>query len=102
MNSRVKKLREQSVNTKPYITPERAILITNFYRNVDRQLSAPVQRALALKYLLENKKIHIRAGELIVGERGPAPKAVPTYPEICCHSIRDLEVLNSRKKTRYA
>jgi formate C-acetyltransferase len=61
-----------------------------------------VKRALALKHLLENKKIHIGSDELIVGERGPAPKAVPTYPEICCHSLDDLEILSTREKTPYA
>jgi pyruvate formate-lyase/glycerol dehydratase family glycyl radical enzyme len=38
---------------------------------------------------------------LIVGERGPAPKATPTYPELCCHSMEDLRVLNSREKTAF-
>ena len=103
MNDRVKRLREQSIITKPYITPERAILITEFYRsNIASRSSAPVKRALALKHLLENKSIHIGDGELIVGERGPAPKAVPTYPEICCHSLDDLKILSTRKKTPYA
>jgi len=103
MNDRIKRLREQSITTKPYITPERAILITEFYKsNIASRSSAPVKRALALKHLLENKSIHLGDGELIVGERGPAPKAVPTYPEICCHSLDDLKILSTRKKTPYA
>lgn len=102
MNERVRKLREQSIKTKPYITPERALLVTEFYKSdIAQQSSIPVKRALALKYILENKKIWIGESELIVGERGPAPKATPTYPEICCHSLEDLEILNSRKKTPY-
>jgi formate C-acetyltransferase len=36
-----------------------------------------------------------------VGERGPAPKLVPTFPELTCHSVEDLEILNSRPKTWY-
>ena len=103
MNERVKQLREQSVKTKPYITPERAILVTEFYKSdIAGQLSAPVRRALTLKHLLENKHLYIGESELIVGERGPAPKAVPTYPEICCHTLKDLEILDTRKKTPYA
>jgi len=102
VNTRVGKLREQSVKMKPYVTSERAVLITEFYKNnVASQSSPPVQRALAFKHVLENKAIYIGDGELIVGERGPAPKAVPTYPEICCHSLEDLEILNNRKKTPY-
>jgi formate C-acetyltransferase len=50
---------------------------------------------------MENKNIYIGSDELIVGERGPAPKATPTYPEICCHSMEDLEILNSRQKISY-
>jgi len=103
MNERVRKLREQSINAKPYISPERALLITEFYSsNIANQSSTPVRRALSFKHLLEKKKICINDHELIVGERGPAPKAVPTYPEICCHSLEDLEILNSRKKIPYA
>ncbi len=102
MNERITKLREQSINAKPYITPERAILITKFYKSdIANKVSAPIRRALAFKYILENKEICINEGELIVGERGPAPKATPTYPEICCHSIKDLEILNSREKIPY-
>ena len=103
MNERVRKLREQSIKTKPYITAERAVLVTRFYESgVASQLSEPVRRALAFKHVLENKKIYVGEEELIVGERGPAPKAVSTYPEICCHSLEDLEILSTRKKTPYA
>ncbi len=103
MNERVRKLREQSIKTKPYITAERAVLVTGFYESgVASQLSEPVRRALAFKHVLENKKIYVGQEELIVGERGPAPKAVSTYPEICCHSLEDLEILSTRKKTPYA
>jgi len=102
MNERVKKLREQSVNTAPYISAERAELITEFYaKNMGNRLSEPVRRALAFKYILENKEICINDGELIVGEKGPAPKATPTYPELCCHSLEDLEILNSRRRTPF-
>ena len=103
MNERVRKLREQSIKTKPYITAERAVLVTRFYESdVASQLPEPVRRALAFEHVLENKKIYVGEEELIVGERGPAPKAVSTYPEICCHSLEDLEILSTRKKTPYA
>ena len=38
---------------------------------------------------------------LIVGERGPEPKAVPTFPELTCHSVEDFHVLNAREKQPY-
>lgn len=91
------------MEAKPSISLERAKLMTEFYRNkLAQRVSSPMRRALAFKYLLEKKSICINEGELIVGERGPAPKATPTYPEITIHSIKDLETLDSRKKTSYA
>ena len=103
MNDRIKKLREQSLSIKPYISPERARLITEFYKSDTAQrVSAPVQRALAFQHILENKAVCISKGELIVGERGPAPKATPTYPEVNAHSLEDLRILDRRKKTSFS
>ncbi|MHC4145706.1 MAG: trans-4-hydroxy-L-proline dehydratase [Planctomycetota bacterium] len=102
MNERVRKLRQQSVETRPYISTERAELITEFYSSdVPLSKSVPVCRALVFKHLMEHKTICINDGELIVGERGPAPKATPTYPELCCHSLEDLRILNSRERAPY-
>ncbi|HUV65762.1 MAG TPA: trans-4-hydroxy-L-proline dehydratase, partial [Sedimentisphaerales bacterium] len=103
MNARVAKLREQSVGTRPYVSTERAELMTDFYQSeVPLRESVPVCRALAFKHLMEHKTICINEGELIVGERGPAPKATPTYPELCCHSLEDLRILDVREKTAFA
>jgi len=99
ISERVKKLREQSLNAIEKISAERALLMTQFYKSDEaRELSAPVKRAKAFEYLLKNKKICINEGELIVGERGPAPKETPTYPEISLHSMQDLDILNTREK----
>ncbi|NWF89922.1 MAG: glycyl radical protein [Ignavibacteriaceae bacterium] len=99
MNERIKKLREQSLNAIPSISHERAFLLTKFYKSGETEkCSTPVARALAFKYILENKELCINDGELIVGERGPKPKATPTYPELCVHSENDLEILNTRPK----
>ncbi|MFW9809502.1 MAG: trans-4-hydroxy-L-proline dehydratase [Candidatus Thorarchaeota archaeon] len=101
-SERVKKLRDQSVGTKPYISSERAELLTDFYQSGGADMvSTPVARALAFKHILENKTICINDGELIVGERGPAPRASPTYPELCCHSLNDLDIANSRERTPF-
>jgi pyruvate formate-lyase/glycerol dehydratase family glycyl radical enzyme len=102
MNARVERLREQSVETRPYISAERAKLVTEFYRSdVIREVSTPVCRALCFKHLMERKTVSISEGELIVGERGPAPKATPTFPELCCHSLEDLRILNRRERTPF-
>ena len=102
MNKRVAKLREQSVQARPTISSERAELMTAFYQSgATLRESVPVCRALSFKHLMENKTICINEGELIVGEKGPAPKATPTYPELCCHSIEDLRILDSREKVSF-
>jgi len=102
MNKRIKELREFSLNAVNTISAERAELITEFYQSEQAQrLPIPVLRAMTFKYILEHKVIYIQKGELIVGERGPAPKATPTYPEICLHSIKDLEILDSRPKVSF-
>ena len=103
MNERIRKLREQSLETKPSISVERARLITEFLRSDEaRGLSTQVARARAFQYILENKAVVFNAGELIVGERGHAPRATPTYPEITVHSRQDLDILDTREKTSYA
>ncbi|MCK5822631.1 MAG: formate C-acetyltransferase/glycerol dehydratase family glycyl radical enzyme, partial [Bacteroidales bacterium] len=102
MNNRIKKLREQSLKATNKISSERAVLITEFYNSdIAKQVSIPKQRALWLKYFLDNKKLCYNDGELIIGERGPEPKATPTYPEICLHSIKDLEILDARPKVSF-
>ncbi len=99
MTERIKILREKSLNAINRLSAERALLVTEFYKgHSSMHDSVPVQRAKSFKYILQHKSICINDGELIVGERGPAPKATPTYPEINLHSLNDLDILNSREK----
>jgi len=102
MTERVRRLRQHSLDAPPRISTERAELLTDFYAAEEGKHSVPVMRALAFKYLCEHKTIYIGDGELIVGERGPVPGAVPTFPELTCHSVEDLEILDARPKTSYA
>ena len=100
MTERVARLRQASLAARPWLTVERAALVTEFYREAG-PLSPPMLRAGALAHVLEHRTIYIGPEELIVGERGPRPKSAPTYPEICCHSPADFEILNSREKISY-
>jgi trans-4-hydroxy-L-proline dehydratase len=101
MNNRIAQLREESFSTSPSISIERALLETKFYQENAGKYSLPVLRARWFKYLCERKSLYIGKGELLVGERGPAPKAVPTFPELTCHSGEDLRILNDRAMTSY-
>jgi len=101
MTERVKRLRQLSLDAKAVISTERAELMTHFYKQDVELGSTPVKRALSFYYLLEHKAIYVGEGELIVGEKGPAPKATPTYPELCCHTLQDLEILDTRSKISF-
>src|SRR6056300_34856 len=101
MNKRTRRLRQESLDLLPSISSERAELLTDFYQEHLGRHSVPVLRALSFKHLCENKTLYLGEEELIVGERGPRPKAVPTYPELTCHTLDDLRVLNSRRKNNY-
>jgi pyruvate formate-lyase/glycerol dehydratase family glycyl radical enzyme len=101
MTERVTRLRENSLNTKPSLSLERAALLTEFYRE-SGSLSVPLLRAKALAYVMEHRTIYLGTEELLVGERGPRPKATPTYPELCCHTMDDFQVLDSREKISYS
>ena len=102
MNERIKKLREQTTKAVNRLSEERALLLTEFYKSAEaREVSVPVRRALAFKHIMMNKKLWFSEGELIVGERGPEPKATPTYPEVSLHTLDDLDVLDTRPKVSF-
>jgi formate C-acetyltransferase len=101
MNERTRRLRQLSLETESSVSCERAELMTDFYESNLGRHSSPMMRALAFRHLCEHQEIYLGKDELIVGERGPRPKAAPTYPEIICHSVEDLRILDSRPKTSY-
>jgi len=98
VTNRVARLRTQSLEAVPSISTERAELMTAFYKQAGNPASAPMRRARAFQYMMEHRTICLNEGELIVGEKGHAPKAAPTYPELCCHTQGDLEILDTREK----
>lgn len=100
-SERVKRLRDASFDQHPCISIERALLETEFYREHEGKLPMPVLRGANFKHLCENKTLYIGKDELIVGERGPFPKAVSTFPELTCHTRHDFEVLTTRAQQNY-
>lgn len=101
MNERIQKLRKLSFEAEPSISIERALHETAFYKENYGKYSIPILRALNYLDHCKRKTIYVGDDELIVGERGPIPKAVPTFPELTCHSVEDLHVLNTREMQRY-
>ncbi|MFD1293429.1 trans-4-hydroxy-L-proline dehydratase [Lutibacter holmesii] len=101
MNERIQKLRKLSFETEPSLSIERALIQTTFYKENFGKHAIPVLRGLNFLEICKQKTIYLGEGELIVGERGPKPKSVPTFPELTCHSIEDFQVLNTREMQRY-
>lgn len=97
MNERIRNLRKQSVETVPHIYMERALLMTEAYKKYEGSVSIPELRALTMKEIFSKKTITIEKGELIVGDKGNGPQSTPTFPELCCHSLKDMEVMNNRE-----
>lgn len=101
MNDRIKRLRKQSIETPTTLAIERALIETEFYKREEGRWPIAVLRAKNFYEICKKKTIYIGDDELIVGERGPVPKAVPTFPELTCHSVEDLHVLNTRELQPY-
>lgn len=101
MNERIRHLRQQNFDTPTTLSIERALIETAFYKENYGTMPIAILRARNFYEICQKKAIYIGDEELIVGERGPLPKAVPTFPELTCHSLEDLHTLNERELQRY-
>ena len=97
MNDRVRMLREQSMSTEPAISMERALIETETYKRHEGRVSIPELRAIALYRYMENRSLYLGEGELIVGEKAGGPQQAPTFPELCCHTLEDMRVMDARE-----
>lgn len=81
---------------KPSICIERAVLVTQSYRQTEG-MPYILRRAEALKYLLCNMTIFIDKEELIVGNHGSRPRSAPLFPEFGTLSQKELDLMPVRK-----
>ena len=102
MNERIRRLRRLSLDTPTTLSIERALIETAFYEEHYGTMPIAVLRARNFYEICQKKTLYIGDDELIVGERGPLPKAVPTFPELTCHSVADLHTLNERPLQPYS
>ena len=101
MNDRIRRLRQQNMDTPTTLSIERALIETEFYKSHYGTMPTAVLRARNFYEICKKKTLYIGDDELIVGERGPVPKAVPTFPELTCHSVEDLHTLDTRELQSY-
>ncbi|MEI6156939.1 MAG: glycyl radical protein [Atribacterota bacterium] len=79
-SQRIQDLRELVVGTKPEICPERALIVTQAYRELGNN-PAGILRAKALEKILSEMSIYIVPGELLVGNHSSKLRAAPVFPE---------------------
>lgn len=93
---RINNLKAQILNAKPCVESERAVLITESFKETEGQPTI-LRRALALKHILENIPITIREEELIVGSLTKEPRSSQVFPEFSNKWLQDeLDRLDKR------
>ena len=81
LTPRVERLKKQIVNARPEVYAERALLVTQAYQETENE-RPEIQKARAMEKIFRQSTVLIKDDELIVGERGPAPKvAQPKAPK---------------------
>lgn len=80
MNERIKQLKERVFDAPTAICPERARWLTKSYRETEGEPQI-IRRAKGLRCVLENMKVCIPEGELVVGNFASAPRSAPLFPE---------------------
>ena len=80
VTERVKKLIADLYAEMPEIEADRAVLITESYKETEN-LPIVKRRALAFKHILDNLPITIRDEELVVGSNTKKPRSCQTFPE---------------------
>jgi formate C-acetyltransferase len=76
-------IKKELLGSRVHLCPERAYLVTDFYRHCDDP-SQPmiVRKAMATRYILQNKSVKIYPGELIAGNMGSYRISALMQPEL--------------------
>lgn len=85
---RTKKLRQWIRDVIPQICPERAVLITESFKQTEGE-PMPLRRAKAMEHILSNMTIWIHEGELIVGNMASMPRSAPVFPETTTNWVKE-------------
>jgi formate C-acetyltransferase len=97
---RLESIRSDLVGTPVHLCPERAYLVTDFYKHHDDPGEAMVvRRARALHYVLSRKSIEVFPGELIVGNAGSSRKSCIMQPELASSFMSQELLWINRRKT---
>jgi len=97
---RIRKIQEELAGSAVHLCPERATLITEFFKKYDDP-SEPmvVRKARALHHLLTRKRLKIYPGELIVGNAGTSRISCILQPELASAFMCEELLWIDRRKT---
>ncbi len=98
---RFQRIKRELLGSRVHLCPERACLVTEFYRRHDDP-SQPiiVRRAMATRYILQNKSVRIYPDELIAGNMGSYRISALMQPELSGVFMGpDIPRIDKRKTT---
>lgn len=96
LTERMAAFREEVLDEKPYIDAERAVLVTEVYKENQNQPKVML-RALMLKKILENQTIYIEDNTLLAGNQAGKNRNAPVFPEYTMKFIIDeLDLFEKR------
>jgi formate C-acetyltransferase len=102
MTSRVKNLREKVINAVPEVCLERALLMTESYKETEGQPEV-IRRAKVLHKILSEMTIDIDEGALIVGKATSKVRGGPLLPEIQWGwYLEEMDTISTRDWDRFA
>lgn len=93
---RIEKLKRVILNATPYVESERAVLVTEAYKETEG-LSPVLRRAKAAEKIFNNLPITIRDNELIVGAITKNPRSTEICPEFSFDWVeKEFDTMGSR------
>ena len=96
LTPRMNVFRDKIVNKQPYICAERALLVTQAYKENSNQ-PVVMKRALMLKNILENMSIYIEDETMIVGNQASSNRDAPIFPEYTMEFVmNELDTFDKR------
>ena len=101
LTPRLQRLKEKILNARPEVHAQRALLVTQAYRESEDQPPA-IKRAHAMQKIFCEGSVLIKNDELIVGSKTPTPLGSPLYPEFNCEWIKnEIDTLPNRLETSF-
>ena len=96
LTERMNAFREEVLEEKPYVDAERAVLVTEAYKEYKNQPRVML-RALMLQKILENMTIYIEDKTLLCGNQATKNMNAPVFPEYTLEFVLDeLDLFEKR------